>query len=472
MAIPRQLKPILGQHEIKRSLKTTNYTFAVRKARRLAVYAEALFQADIAGRKEFFHSLNYGIRLLTRGSVNLNEALLGHGDHKPDTRHNCMADVTVAPPPPPITVQLFSPQINMPTPTPHSLPALPPLPAVPQPYSMPLSELIDKYCRCQMDEKSWQPKTKDENIRIFDILLRVVGDLPLSGLDHETADLFRPTLKQLPPHVNKNPKYKDLTIEQIIATNPSETLSDSSINKYMRRVCSMLNWAEEREYVSRNCYRRKPIKEAKKANERRDMLTSDDLAVLFNPAQFQAAADQPFKFWVPLIALYTGARQNEIASLDGKDVCQVHGVWCFRFITAKQKEYTERIVPIHSRLREWGIIEFSKGRHEKLFPELDHGRDGYGQAVSKWWARFRRRCNLTDIRNKDFHSLRHTFSTMLYRAGVVPMLISELDGHMTGDGRRRTTTEEVYIKPSEVVVLMEALEKLDYGEPLKWIKSY
>lgn len=44
-----------------------------------------------------------------------------------------------------------------------------------------------------------------------------------------------------------------------------------------------------------------------------DMLTSDDLAVLFNPAQFQAAADQPFKFWVPLIALYTGARQNEIA---------------------------------------------------------------------------------------------------------------------------------------------------------------
>src|SRR5665647_3659029 len=86
MAIPRQLKGILGQHEIKRSLKTTNYTFAVRKARRLAVYAEALFQTDIPGRKEFFHSLNHGIRLLTRESANINEALLGYSDHKTDTR--------------------------------------------------------------------------------------------------------------------------------------------------------------------------------------------------------------------------------------------------------------------------------------------------------------------------------------------------------------------------------------------------
>jgi len=262
-----------------------------------------LFQADIPGRKEFFHSHNHGIRLLTRESANINEALLGYSDHKTDTRHNCMVDIMATPPP--ITVQLISPQINLPTPTPHSLPAPQPLPVLqPQPYSMILSELIEKYVHCQIDENSWQPKTKEENSRIFDILLRVVGDLPLSALDHETADSFRSTLKQLPPHVNKKPKYKDCTIEQIIAAKPTETLSDASVNKYMRRIFAMFAWAVDREDMGRNFFRKRPIKEAKKANQKRDMLTTDDLAALFDPGRFEAEADQPFKYWTPLIALY------------------------------------------------------------------------------------------------------------------------------------------------------------------------
>ena len=169
----------------------------------------------------------------------------------------------------------------------------------------------------------------------------------------------------------------------------------------MRRIASMFNWAMYREYVARNCFRKKPIKEAKKANEKRGMLTSDDLAALFNQAQFEAEADQPFKYWTPLIALYTGARQNEIASLDGSDIKQIHGTWCFRFITAKQKAYAERIVPVHSKWQGLGIIEFAQGRPGKLFRELDNGRDGYGQAVSKWWARYRRKCGLNDIRTKQ-----------------------------------------------------------------------
>lgn len=466
MAIPRQLKAILGQCELKYSLRTTNYTHAIRKARRLAVYAEALFQTDIPGRKEFFHSLNHGIRLLTRESVDLNDALLGYGDHKPAPRQNCMVDSMAAPPP--ITVQLISPQINMPTPPPPQAS----LPALLEPNTMHLSELIEKYVQCQMDENSWQPKTKEENIAIFDLLQRVVGDTYLSALNHESVDRFRSILKKLPPHMNKKPQWKALTIEQIITAEPSEILSDSSVNKFMRRISSMFNWAVDREYVGRNCFRKKPIKEAKKANEKRSMLSGDDLAALFNPAQFEAEADQPFKYWTPLIALYTGARQNEIASMDGSDIKQIHGIWCCRFITAKQKDYSERIVPVHSKLQELGLIEYSKGQSGKLFPELDNGRDGYGQAVSKWYNRYRRKCGLDDIRNKDFHSFRHTLSTELYRVGVAPMLISEIDGHCTRNGTRRSTTEEVYIKPSEVVTIRDALEKLDYGGPLRSVRAF
>ena len=52
------------------------------------------------------------------------------------------------------------------------------------------------------------------------------------------------------------------------------------------------------------------------------------------------------------------------------------------------------------------------------------------------------------------------------------MLISEIDGHSARNGTRRTTTEEVYIKPSEVATLKEALEKLDYGLPLRSVRTF
>jgi len=466
IAIPRQLKAILGKHEIRRSLKTTNYSFAVKKARRLAVFAESLFLSDnIPSKKELLQALNQGFRLLTRESANINDALVIRGDRHaailPSSEVNAVATL-----PPMVPIQMTSYQINLPTPVPQLQPVLP------EPDAMHLSELIKKYVQCQMDENSWQPKTKEENIAIFELLQRVVGDTPLSSLNHESVDRFRSILKKLPPHMNKRPLWKGLTIEQIIKAKPAETLSDSSINKYMRRIASMFNWAVDREYVARNCFRKKPIKEAKKANEKRGMLTGDDLASLFNPTLFEAEADQPFKYWTPLIALYTGARQNEIASLDGSDIKQIHGIWCFRFITAKQKEYTERIVPVHSRLQELGIIDYAMGKPGKLFPELDNGRDGYGQAVSKWYNRYRRKCGLDDIRNKDFHSFRHTLSTVLYRVGVAPMLISEIDGHCTRNGTRRSTTEEVYIKPSEVVTIKDALEKLDYGQPLRSVRAF
>ncbi len=51
-----------------------------------------------------------------------------------------------------------------------------------------------------------------------------------------------------------------------------------------------------------------------------------------------------------------------------------------------------------------------------------------------------------------------------------PTLIAELDGHVSGDGKRRTTTEEVYIKPSDVRMLQEAVEKLNYGEVLAGVR--
>ena len=119
-----------------------------------------------------------------------------------------------------------------------------------------------------------------------------------------------------------------------------------------------------------------------------------------------------------------------------------------------------------------GLIKYAQNCPEKLFPELNDTRDGYGQIISKWYNRYRRKCGLHDFRNKDFHALRHTAITELYRAGIDSLLISEIAGHATGNGKHRTTTEEVYIKPNKIQVLQKAIDKLDFGEALSRITPY
>lgn len=532
IAIPKHLKPAFRKHEIRKSLKTTNYHYAVKETRRLAVITEQLFRSDACT----LDDINSAFRSGAHNTPTMNNASgRGYRDYSGYRSAQTERDQIIThdqSTPAEITGTGYpdhrgyrSPQDNSPTEndvpgsgyrgysgyrplqtkqdqtitsTPQSLSevtdtgypnhrgnhshqeihhalqleAISPTPVRQSTKNLiKLSTLIEQYIACQDVENSWQDKTQDENKAIFETLVEIVGDIDLDEIDHQTADTYRATLKRLPPNMKKVPKYRGKSVRQILALKPKHTLSDTSVNKYMRRISALFNWAVDRELVIKNYFRRKPIQESRRANEKRDMLTTEDLAALFNPERFHAEADQPFKFWTPLIALYTGARQNEIAQLDGADVREVHGVWCFRFITAKQKKYTERIVPIHSRLIELGIVEYAAKQPGKLFPELHERRDGYGQMVSKWYNRYRRRCGITAVRNKDFHSFRHTFSTELFRVGVNPTLIAELDGHVTGDGKRRTTTEEVYIKPSDVRMLREALERLDYGEAVAGVVS-
>lgn len=438
IAIPKHLKPVLRKHEIRRSLKTTNYHYALKQARRMAVIAEQLLQAGICD----IDAINSAFKESKTPSQIFLDAP-GSGYHGYNSIHETMPATATA--------------------TPHQSAPV---------RSANLRNLIEQYVQCQELENSWQHKTKEENKAIFETLVEIIGNIDLTEINHQTADTYRATLKRLPPNMNKSPKYRDKTVQQILATNPKAKLSDSSVNKYMRRISSMFNWGVDRDMVAKNFFRRKPIQESKKANQRRDMLTSDDLAALFSLDRFHAEADKPFKYWTPLIALHSGARQNEIAQLDGKDIYQLYGIWCFRFITAKQKRYTERIVPVHSRLIELGIVEYAKGQSGKLFPELHNRRDGYGHEVSRWYNSYRRKCGIGDVRNKDYHSFRHTFSTELFRVGVNPTLIAELDGHVTGNGQKRTTTEEVYIKPSEIGILKQAIDMLDYGPPLKKVMPF
>lgn len=92
-----------------------------------------------------------------------------------------------------------------------------------------------------------------------------------------------------------------------------------------------------------------------------------------------------------------------------------------------------RRVPVHSDLERLGFLQYvrSVSRKKKglLFPNLEKGSNGYGDAVGRWFARLLRHHLQITGRAYVLHSLRHTVITRLSGAGVPENLSEMLVGH-------------------------------------------
>ncbi|MGA2044469.1 MAG: hypothetical protein ABSG83_13985, partial [Roseiarcus sp.] len=114
-------------------------------------------------------------------------------------------------------------------------------------------------------------------------------------------------------------------------------------------------------------------------------------------------------FWMPLIALFTGARAEEIGQLLTSDIKHEHGIDFFDITTladddddsAPAKKGTaktlktaagKRRTPIHQTLIDIGLLDYVAEQRRKgavrLFPDLVGYRDRYTKNWSRWWGRY------------------------------------------------------------------------------------
>lgn len=185
--------------------------------------------------------------------------------------------------------------------------------------------------------------------------------------------------------------------------------------------------------------------------------------------------------WLVLLALYTGARIEELAQLDRQDVRQEAGVW-FIHIRAEmatgrrvKNRASIRKVPLHSRLLELGFLDFARQGEGtgKLFPLLSDKQDGgkRSNAFSQWWRRFLASLDLENGDRKHFHSFRHTFKREGRNSGqIAPELLDALQGHaQQGVSANYGRDEEG--KQYALPVLQEALEKIDFSDVTQGLES-
>jgi integrase len=208
--------------------------------------------------------------------------------------------------------------------------------------------------------------------------------------------------------------------------------------------------------------------------------TSDQLKTIFNSPMFDSCAGakrehkrgsvkvRDWRYWIPWIGLYTGARLGEIAQLLTADVRMIHETWIFHVTRegagskSVKNAGSERVVPMHRKLIDLGFLEYHANMtargHQNLFPEIEPDGRGFMSGMpSAFFNDYFRDIGVKLDKSVNFHSFRHGIADAFRRAGYMDEQFNMLLGHT-----KATTTGRYGILPegilSERVKMIEAVK--------------
>ena len=338
-------------------------------------------------------------------------------------------------------------------------------------------------------KKPLTSKTLEEYDKTIEFFIFVMGDMKIGEINRSLAEDYFSILKKLPANISKVVKYKDKTIEQLIAFNDPPQ-SEVTVSKKIERISTMFKWAigEKRTWgIDSNPFL--GYGQAVAGETKRRPFTPEELTALLNhPDYIKLRFKSAYSFWLIPIGLFSGGRLREICQLEIKDFVEIEGIACFDIndIVESEKEIevkgrkrvknanARRLVPIHSALIDMGLLRYVKKLKEngqvRLFPELnDDRRDGPGHAASSWFQRFRKKVGLDTKQETVFHSFRHTFITTILDNDVSPHMLAPVVGHeadlITGkvywnkkDARKRKPTVEQMRMPEVLLKMFPNIE--------------
>jgi integrase len=297
------------------------------------------------------------------------------------------------------------------------------------------------------------------------------------------------------------PEREALTIDQRALVEYSKRAKESisnptTSNQYIKAAGSFLRWIRIRAGLPELTTRTLTQKRTAAPYRDRDSFSMSQMKLIFGHA-LKYRKSCPAKYWVTLIAAFTGARLEEIAQVDlNHDLKQSEaGIWYFDLNQrldedgcqrkSLKKLSTERVIAIHSALVERGLIEYLQSQVVKGFTRpfesqwkpLVDAKDGdykWNHQISKWGSKEMKllKPTFTDEVKKAsyFHSHRHTLTTVLANKGVTEEVRSAIEGQKSGGGVNGDTYTKIRLDPAlSSKVLEEHLAH--YVEMLKELEA-
>jgi integrase len=363
--------------------------------------------------------------------------------------------------------------------------------------SVSLAHAIAEYVAFQADKKVWNDGGKRQSKSYLSVFADIIGqNVDISLLNKDNITIYQRTLRKLPKNVNKLfERPNDITLrpshyKQIADSHNREKLSARGLESHFNRVKPFLSWCVDTGYLTQD--HRKILAIGKREIQKTKVevlpFSYEHLVKMFTSyiySEYCIPREKPnaFHFWMPLLGLFTGARESEIATLRLSDIKIIDDVLCID-INDEHKGKTlktaaaRRDVPLAQSLIDAGFVSYletrkreSKSIESTLFELPDH-RDGVTRAVSKWFnENFKNKCELatTGKTKVCFHSFRHTLinklgSTKIGNDLVPDRIVKEIVGHEMGD-----VTNDVYGHNHDIALKKEAIDSVDFGIDLSKI---
>jgi integrase len=319
------------------------------------------------------------------------------------------------------------------------------------------TQLLSAYVDAYLDSFPMDQRPNEKSLEAYraaiNTFIKIVSDKPLRALTIQDQNRFEDVIVKLPVNSTKVATTRGLGIDEMLSLN-LKPISLQNAKNIARRANMFLTWAFRREGGKPPFQLLETVRVSKKLKsaKKRRAFTDDELRVVFNPATLgKSTQASPYMFWLPLIGVHTGMRINEIAQLLLADLVVLDGIQCFNVTdtpdpdeepeeaaSAKsiKTEAGKRIVPVHSRLVELGLLAYAdalkSAGHTRVFPDLVGGRDGPGQPASKQFGRYCDRIQLTDS-ELVFHSFRHGAVGRMRSAKVPKELRMVVVGHSAAE---------------------------------------
>ena len=311
----------------------------------------------------------------------------------------------------------------------------------------------------------------------------------LSDVNAETLRHYKDRVPKLLKHSTTHSR----SVPSASQTRTSNKISSKTAASHLTTARTFLIWAEAQQYpVTRVLV--KILGKMKKAQEGgRVPFEPSDLRLLFQSAEYHRSHissqhgyfSRDSEFWLPLLGLFTGAREAELCQLYIKDAYldTESGIWVIDINGNDGKKLktkaSKRRIPIHSQLIKLGFLDFVD-RMEKYaarWPETvglferweKRNKHKEFSSFSKRFNRYKRARGVNGSAGamKDFHSFRHNVATMLQKKGCQQYVLNAITGHTQENMPHNVKT---YGHGLDLPLIQEWVEKLKYDVDFSEIK--
>lgn len=331
------------------------------------------------------------------------------------------------------------------------------------------SMLADFHKERTAGTRTLSEKTMEEHKVAVRMLEEYLGaGTPAASITKKDMLGYKRALMDTP--ANYRLRFPDMTLPEAIEANaalsePYATLNPATINdKWLSHISTIMGWCANNGLLENNPARGVKVDEGKGFKEpSRVGFNRDDLNRIFGHAMFADPARYETRQWALLVALFTGARSSsEIARIKLTDIFEEQGVWVFNLEEATKNRRSKRIVPVHRKLIDLGLLRYVEKLREagkvRLFPDWQPE-----DKVNRWFLRtFKAEIGITDNR-KVFHSFRHSLKTALAQYGVNRDVSDLITGH------KDQSVGGIYIGDASVTMITamaEGLGRVDFKLPI------